>query len=315
MKSIVLAVLFLFVPKLCISQVTANIKTIYLYSLWQKTTKENHKYYRVIKGYYSEKQDSYHIYDYYKSGVLEKEGMSRNKEGSSKTGEFIFYYENGSKKSLSNFVKDRPNGKDFRWYENGNKKQEGEYIVDEKKNESEYNVNQFWDNNGVQKVIDGNGDYEEIRDKYFESGKVQNGFKDGHWEGYDKKIGYTFSENYKNQKLVSGISIDSDKVSHSYKIVELKPETKNGVMDFNNHIARNFRAPKVEGLSGKIYITFIVDKNGTIINPKIIKSIGHGTDEEAIRVVSSYQNFTPGEIRGIKVNCTFSLPISIYSAQ
>ena len=262
MKSILFAILFLFVPKICISQVTANIKTIYLDSLWQKTTQENHQYYRIIKGYYSEKQDTYQIQDYYKSGVLEKEGMSRNKEGDSKEGEFIFYYESGNKKAVSNFVKNRLNGKDSRWYDNGNKKQEGEYIVDEKKNESEYKVNLFWDSNGVQKVTDGTGDYEEIEKNFFASGKVINGFKDGLWEGYDKKIGYTFSENYKNQKLVSGVSVDKDKISHNYKVVELKPESKNGIADFYKYVGKNFRMPDVEGLNGKIILTFVVDKEG-----------------------------------------------------
>jgi antitoxin component YwqK of YwqJK toxin-antitoxin module len=315
MKSILFSILFLFVPKLCVSQVTANIKTIYLDSLWQKTTQGNHQYYRVIKGYYSEKQETYQIQDYYKSGVLEKEGLSRNKEGDSKVGEFIFYYENGNKKAVSNFVKNRLNGKDSRWYDNGNKKQEGEYIFDEKKNESEYKVNLFWDRNGAQKVTDGTGDYEEIEENFFASGKVINGYKDGLWEGYDKKIGYTFSENYKNQKLVSGVSVDKDKISHNYKVVELKPEAKNGIMDFYNHVAKNFRRPNVERLSGKIYLTFIIDKEGKVIEPKIIQGIGYGADEEAIRVLSSYKNFNPTEIRGIKVKRTYSLPISLQSAK
>ncbi len=315
MKSILLAVLFLFIPKLAISQVTANIKTIYLDSLWHETSQGNHKYYRVIKGYYSEKQDSYQIQDYYKSGVLEKEGMSKNKEGNSREGEFIFYYENGTKKSVSNYTKNLLNGKELRWYENGKIKQEGEYIADEKKNQSEYKVNQFWDNSGVQKVTDGNGDYEEVGEKTFGSGKVKDGFKDGLWEGYDKKIGYTFSENYKNQKLVSGVSIDSDKVSHNYKIVELKPEAKNGIADFYNHVAKNFRMPEVEGLKGKIYLTFIIDKDGKVIEPKVIQGIGYGADEEAIRVLTLYRNFNPKEIRGIKVPFTYSLPIHLSSAQ
>lgn len=63
-------------------------------------------------------------------------------------------------------------------------------------------------------------------EKTFGSGKVKNGYKDGVWEGYDKKIGYTFNENYENQKLVSGTSIDSDKVSHHYKEVEIRPNAK-----------------------------------------------------------------------------------------
>lgn len=73
--------------------------------------------------------------------------------------------------------------------------------------------------------------------------------------------------------------------------------------------------PEVEGLKGKIYLTFIIDKEGKVIEPKVIQGIGYGADEEAIKVLSSYRNFNPKEIRGIKVNSTYSLPIHLSSAQ
>lgn len=314
MKKILIILIYLLTPQLSISQVTANIKTIYLDSLWLETKEGDHKYYRVIKEYYTKNQDLYPIQDFYKSGVLKMEGMSKKKDGNSKEGEFIFYYENGAKKSVCNYTKNLLNGKELQWHENGKMKQEGEYSADEKKRESEYKVNQFWDNNGVQKVTDGNGDYEEVDEKIYGAGKVKNGFKDGEWKGYDKKIGYTYSETYENQKLVSGISIDKDKVSHTYKVVDLKPSPKDGIMDFYKHVAKNFKIPEVEGLSGKIYLKFVVDTNGNIIDPKVIRGIGYGTDEEALRVLASYKNFAPEERRGIKVNSTYSLPITIQTA-
>jgi len=313
MKSILFVVLFVFVPKLAISQSSSIDRKIFLDSSWNETTSENYKYYRIIKDYYSDKE-LYVINDYYKTGVLQMEGTSKTKDGESKTGEFTFYYENGNKKSISNFVKGRPNGKESEWYENGNKKLEGEYIEDKKKFTAQLKINQFWNSKNVQTLIEGNGDYEEVGENSFASGKVKNGFKDGNWQGYDKKIGYTFSENYENQKLISGVSVDSNNISRNYEVVELRPEPKNGIMDFYKHVMKNFQTPEIKGLSGKIVIGFTVDKNGEIIDPKILKSIGYGTDEEAIRVLSSYKNFIPGEVRGIKVKCKYSLPISIQSA-
>ena len=50
------------------------------------------------------------------------EGTSKTKEGYPKEGELTYYYENGNKKSVSNYTKGRAYGKDFGWYENGNKK-------------------------------------------------------------------------------------------------------------------------------------------------------------------------------------------------
>jgi antitoxin component YwqK of YwqJK toxin-antitoxin module len=311
MKSILFSILFLFIPKLCTSQNSSIDRKIYLDSSWNETTSENYKYYRIVKDYYSN-NDLYVIKDYYKSGVLQMEGTSKTKDDASKEGEFVFYYENGNKKTVTNYVKSRPNGKNFEWYENGNKRLEGEYIENEKTFVGELKVFQFWNSKNVQTVIDGNGDYEEVEENFFASGKIKDGFKDGLWEGYDKKMGYTFSENYANQKLISGVSVDSMKVLRNYKVVELKPVPKRGYEDFYKHVGKKFQVPNMpKGVGGKIFLKFIVDKEGQIIDPQILKGIGYGADEEAIRVVASYKNFAPGEVRGIKVRCTFSLPITI----
>ena len=183
MKSILIAILFLFFSKLCFAQPTSIDRKVYLDSSWIETTSENYKYYRIIKDYYSDK-DLYLIKDYYKSGVLQMEGTSKTKDNASKEGEFIFYYENGNKKAVTNYIKSRPNGKSSEWYENGNKKLEGEYIENEKTFFGELKIFQFWNSKELQTVTDGNGDYEEISEYFYASGKIKDGFKDGLWEGY-----------------------------------------------------------------------------------------------------------------------------------
>jgi len=315
MKSILYAILFLFVPKLCISQFSENDKKIYLDSTWNEATQDNYKYYRIIKDFYLDK-DLYVINDYYKTGVLEKQGTSKTKDDNSKEGEFIFYYENGNKKAVTNYIKSRPNGICAEWYEIGNKKLEGEYIEDEKTFFGALKVSQFWNSKKVQTVVDGNGDYEEVSDFFYASGKIKEGFKEGLWEGYDKKLKYTFSENYGDKKFISGVSIDSNKVSHDYKVLEIGPEPKNGYEHFYKYIGKKMNIPNnPKNISGKVILKFIVDKEGKIIEPKIIKSIGYGVDEEAVRVLMSYPDWIPGEQRGRKVRCTFSLPIAIQPMQ
>ena len=54
MKSVLFALLFFLVPKLCISQFSENDKKIYLDSTWNEATQDNYKYYRIIKDYYLE---------------------------------------------------------------------------------------------------------------------------------------------------------------------------------------------------------------------------------------------------------------------
>jgi hypothetical protein len=55
----------------------------------------------------------------------------------------------------------------------------------------------------------------------------------------------------------------------------------------------------------------VVDKEGKIVEPKIMKSLGYGLDEEAIRVLTSYDEWNPGEQKGVFVKCLYSLPLSL----
>ncbi|MFV5688551.1 energy transducer TonB [Flavobacterium sp. ZT3R25] len=314
MKSNLLILLLILTPTIFFSQ-NSNDKTIYLDSIWKETVEGNHKYYRIIKDYYSEK-DNYKIYDYHKNGLLQMEGSSKTKNDLTREGEFIYYYENGNKKQISNYKKSRLNGKQLEWYENGDKRLEGEYIADDKTYSTELKINQFWDTKNIQKVIDGSGYYEEIFKYFYAKGNIKNGLKDGTWEGYDKKMNYTFTETYNNSKLISGVSIDSNKVVHNYTIAELKPIPKKGYNDFYKHVGQKFNTNKLpRGTGGKIFISFIVDKEGKITEPKIIKSVSSDADVEALRILESYGNWNPGEIRGIKVKSKYTLPITIQTAR
>ncbi len=308
MKSVFFSLLFLFVPKLCISQISENDKLIYLDSTETEIYNDNYKYYRIIKDA-KLKKGIYIVQDYYKSGALRMKGNTSNVEKLIKEGQFVYYYENGNKKTICSFNKNEVSGKRFNFHKNGNKKEEGEHIWDKKNKTSRYIVQQHWDSIGTQKVIDGNGELENIGKKTFSTGKIKNGFRDGVWTGYDKEIDYTFTETYENTKLVSGVSIDKNNVSHNYTVIEMPPQAKN----FYSYIAKNYRTPNQQGLKGKVYITFVVDKDGKIVEPKILRDIGYGTGQEAIRVIMAYDGFIPGEQRGIKVRCSFSLPISIQS--
>ncbi|TRX22497.1 hypothetical protein FNW25_14410 [Flavobacterium franklandianum] len=85
--------------------------------------------------------------------------------------------------------------------------------------------------------------------------------------------------------------------------------------NFKRHISRTFNTPKVEGLKGKIYVTFVVETDGSITDVRVLRDIGYGSGAEAIRAVSLYKGWIPGEQRGIKVRCKFSLPIAVQSTR
>lgn len=62
---------------------------------------------------------------------------------------------------------------------------------------------------------------------------------------------------------------------------------------------------------GKIYMTFVVDKDGTLIEPKILRGLGYGLDENAILLVKNAKKWNPGVKRGIPTRVLYSLPITI----
>lgn len=105
---------------------------------------------------------------------------------------------------------------------------------------------------------------------------------------------------------------DSNDPIYSTAGLEKKPEFPEGVMAFYKFISKNYKTPS-KSVKGKVYVTFIIEKDGSLSNIKVLRDIGYGTGEEAIRVLSICPNWIPGEKNGQKVRCLYSLPISITS--
>lgn len=311
MKSILYFLLFTISPLSMFSQVaTATDKVIYLDSLYKETEQDKYVYVRIVKDYETQK-DNYTVQEYYKSGKLKSEGISLERASVRFDGEFISYYENGNKKTSSNFVKGIRNGSHYEWYENGNKKVEGKHTVKKSKFIPEYEIYQFWDKNNIQKVIDGNGDYEGEDENSYEKGKMKNGLKEGIWKGENNRKS-KYSEEYKKGVLVSGISTDEYNNEYKYTVLAISPKPIKGIQHFYNHIAKNFTCPKeYENLKGRILTNFIVDKDGELVEPKNIQSLNETLDQEAIRAITSYGKWKPGQYRGQNIRVVYTIPISL----
>lgn len=292
----------------------------YIDSLGSRSTEMNYQYIRVVKDYHLD-QEIYDFSDYYKSGKVALRGKTNDRDILKFDGTSISYYENGNKKQISNYVDSHLNGKRFQWHENGSLQFEKEYTYDKKKKESIEKLNQYWDQNNVQQIIDGNGNFEALLENYsersdnvdltFEKGVYKNGLKDGFWTGYSLHPKITFKEEYNNGKFILGISTNENNIQFSYTEIMQKALPKNGIINFYNYIGRNFRTPKIVGLSGKIYLSFIVNTDGKLVEPKVLRDIGFGTGVEAIRLINEAKNWIPGKTRGIPVQLFYSLPITV----
>ena len=93
--------------------------------------------------------------------------------------------------------------------------------------------------------------------------------------------------------------------------VEVKPEFPGGMKEFYSFIAKNFRAPDVAGLKGKIILAFVVDKDGSLTDIKVLRDVGFGSSAEAMRVLGLSPKWIPAQQNGQFVRCSFILPINI----
>ncbi|WP_300564835.1 energy transducer TonB [Flavobacterium sp.] len=96
-----------------------------------------------------------------------------------------------------------------------------------------------------------------------------------------------------------------------YETVENKPTFPGGINEFVKFVGKNYRVPEVEDLSGVLKVSFVIEISGAIEEIKVINDLGHGTAEEAKRVIKLSPKWTPGEHDGKPARVTYILPISI----
>ncbi len=94
--------------------------------------------------------------------------------------------------------------------------------------------------------------------------------------------------------------------------VEDEPQFPGGMEALMKYLSENIKYPeqaKKENIQGRVYVTFVVEKDGSITGAKVLRSIGGGCDEEALRVVNAMPKWEPGKLQGTPVRVQFNLPI------
>src|SRR5690606_3373250 len=92
-----------------------------------------------------------------------------------------------------------------------------------------------------------------------------------------------------------------------------QPQYPGGIQGFYQQIMKNFNMPEVaQDVNARVFVSFVVETDGTMSNIKVVRDPGYGLGEEALRVLSSMtEKWTPGEKDGKKVRTSFALPITI----
>ena len=100
--------------------------------------------------------------------------------------------------------------------------------------------------------------------------------------------------------------------SQPFISVEQMPVFPGGLSGLYKYFKDNLKYPsraKELGISGKVFIKFIVETDGNVSNVEVLRGIGGGCDEEALRIVSEMPQWEPGRQRGTAVRVLFTVPI------
>lgn len=144
---------------------------------------------------------------------------------------------------------------------------------------------------------------------------------------YHGKYTMKFYLREEGKAIVKGINWDGDKKETAdcyinsakqidknevYQIVDQMPEFPGGEKALLNFIAENVVYPqsaKDKNISGRVFVTFVVEKDGSVSDVKLLRGIGKECDEEAMRVVKAMPKWKPGMDEGKPVRVSYALPI------
>jgi len=104
-----------------------------------------------------------------------------------------------------------------------------------------------------------------------------------------------------------------DAPAEIFTIVEEMPSFPGGEAALVKYLSENIRYParaRENGITGRVFVTFVIGKDGKVTESKILRGIGGGCDEEALRVVNSMPQWRPGKQRGEPVMVQYNLPLN-----
>ncbi|MBR5082337.1 MAG: M56 family metallopeptidase [Bacteroidales bacterium] len=147
-------------------------------------------------------------------------------------------------------------------------------------------------------------------------------WKPGMQKGKPVRVSYMMPLNFKltegqpnpslGEARVSKVESKPDK-NGVYQMVEEMPEFPGGMEAMMDYVAQNVKYPQEaveKEISGRVFVSFIVEKDGSVNEVKVMKGVGGGCDEEAVRVVKAMPKWKPGKQEGKPVRVSYMMPIT-----
>jgi len=122
--------------------------------------------------------------------------------------------------------------------------------------------------------------------------------------------------------LLDSLSLDSDYILDEgdtidgevfFSVVEEMPEFGNGWEDIRKYILDNCKYPQTaidDSIEGRVYIQFVINEDGSVSNPQVIRGLRYDLDEECIRVIENMTDWKPGKQMGRRVKVRYVIPFT-----
>ncbi|MDE5677798.1 energy transducer TonB [Phocaeicola sp.] len=98
-----------------------------------------------------------------------------------------------------------------------------------------------------------------------------------------------------------------------FQVVEEMPEFPGGMVECLKFLSKNIKYPTISqenGVQGKVIVQFVVNQDGSIVDPQIVRSVDPYLDKEALRVIKTMPKWKPGKQRGKAVRVKFTVPVT-----
>ncbi len=309
--------LTLFIVCTCLAA-TAQGTKLYYDATWQETSKKNAQWHRTFT-----RQDSlYKIEDHYAEGPLYMTGYRSSIATNScqyREGPIVFYDRQGHKTREGHYKAGIRVGLWKYYFENSDAlNSEFQY-----RDGDTYTISAFDSATGrllsrniyTEKYKHIHWDYKDNDSSFYEYSYIDTGDLSIETTRYadhtiiektNKKDSVTQCFNEKNELIPCPVADTGNTFVYSEKMPKCP-------FDINRYLAKNIRYPKfarTAEIEGRVILKFTVDEDGAIAEVKVMKGIGGGCDEEAVRVVSEMPYWEPGIQNGKTVRVYFTLPIS-----
>jgi TonB family protein len=253
----------------------------------------------------------YVVYEYYPNGKVKLVTNSKTNDINLKyQGRYIGYFPNGRKKNTGSFMEGKPAGHEAGYYPNGKAYYTKDYLPD---------GNVYFDNcrDSTGKVLteNGNGEWIQYNDdftKVIAEGTIENGKKEGEWHGsVDNNV--DFKSLFHQGDILNSDTFDRPGADSAFTKVDVDPEFPGGGEAFGKFLGHTIRYPRdaiIQGIQGKIFISFIIETDGTLTNLKVFKGVDKIIDDEALRVMKLSPPWNPGLVNSKRVRVAYKVPIS-----